>query len=48
MWHRIVRIAYETTFLKIIGKINAENSGLCVHNISPLVETTDRTKSKIK
>lgn len=47
MWHRIVRIPCESTFLKIKGKTNAENLGLCLHNISPLLEATDRTNQKL-
>lgn len=42
-----MRILYETTFLKIKGKTNAENSRLCLHNTSPLLENTDRTKQKL-
>lgn len=45
MWHWIVRILCETTFLKIKGKTNAENSGLCLHNTSPLLENTEQNKN---
>lgn len=47
MWHRIMKIPYETTFFKINGKTNAENSGFCLHNISPLLETTYRTNQNL-
>lgn len=34
-------------FFKIKGKTNAEDSGLCLHNISPLLETTYRTNQNL-
>lgn len=43
----VVRIPYETAFLKIKEILMQKNSGLCLYIIRPLLEATGRTNKKL-